>query len=83
MYLQDALKDGSARFLIEGLTRTSESYEEAIKWLKERYNCPCFSREEHICSIVDEAPIKNGSDKEIRCFYNAVIALSSAKRSKG
>ena len=29
MYLQDALKDGPARFIIQGLTRTSESYEES------------------------------------------------------
>ena len=35
-YLQDALKDSPARFLIQGLTRTSENYEEAIKCLKER-----------------------------------------------
>ena len=40
MYLQDALKDGPARFVIQGLTRTSESYEEAIKCLKERYDRP-------------------------------------------
>ena len=30
MYLQDALKDGLARFVIQGLTQTSEGYEEAI-----------------------------------------------------
>ena len=29
MYLQEAVKDGPARFAIQGLTRTSESYEEA------------------------------------------------------
>ena len=33
MYLQDALKDSPARFVFQGLTRTSESYEEAIKCL--------------------------------------------------
>ena len=42
MYLQDALKDGPARFVIQGLTRTSESYKEAIKCLKERYDRPRF-----------------------------------------
>ena len=31
IYLQEALKDGPARFVIQGLTRTSESYEEAIR----------------------------------------------------
>ena len=40
MYLQDALKDGPVRFVTQGLTRTSKSYEEAIKCLKEQYNQP-------------------------------------------
>ena len=35
MYLQVALKDGPARFVIQRLTRTSESYGEAIKCLKD------------------------------------------------
>ena len=30
MYLQEALKDGLARFVIQGSTRTTESYKEAI-----------------------------------------------------
>ena len=34
MYLQDALKNSPARFMIQGLTRTSENYEEANKCLK-------------------------------------------------
>ena len=71
MYLQDALNDGPARFLIQGLTRTSESYEEAIKCLKERYNQPRLIQEEHIRSIVDAVPVKNGSDKELRRLYDA------------
>ena len=73
MYLQDALKDGPARFVIQGLTRTSESYQEAIKCLKERYDRPRFVQEEHIRSIVDAAPVKNGSDKELRRLYDAAI----------
>ena len=47
-YLQDALKDGPARFVIQGLTRTSESYENAIKCLRERYDRPRLVQEEHI-----------------------------------
>ena len=35
MYLQEALKDGPARFVIQGLTRTFESYEDAIKCLRD------------------------------------------------
>ena len=43
-YVQDALKDSPARFMIQGLTRTSENYEEAIKCLKERYDRPRLVR---------------------------------------
>ena len=55
MYLQEALKDGLARFVIEGLTQTSESYEEGIKCLKEHYDRPRLAHAEHIRSIVDVA----------------------------
>ena len=83
MHFQDALKDGPARFVIEGLTQTSKIYEEAIKCLKEWYNCPHLVEEEHIHSIVDVVPIKNGSNKELCRFYDAETphcrALEAAK----
>ena len=71
MYLQDALKDGPARFVIRGLTQTSENYEEEIKCLKEQYNQSQLVQEEHIRSIVDAVPVKNSSDKELRHLYDA------------
>ena len=71
MYLQDAPKDSPARFMIEGLTRTSENYEEVINWLKERYDRPRLVQDEHIRSIVDAVPVKTGSDKELRRLYDA------------
>ena len=46
--LQDAIKDGPARFVTQRLPRTPESYEEAIKCLKEHYNRPQIVQEEHI-----------------------------------
>ena len=83
MYLQDAVKDGPARFVIQGLTQTSESYEEAIKCLKELYDRRRLVEEEHIRSIVDAVPVKNGNDKELRRLYDAVTqhyrALKAAK----
>ena len=39
-YLRDVLKDGPARSVIQGLTQTAESYQEAIRSLKNRYNRP-------------------------------------------
>ena len=83
-YLQDAHKDGPARFVIDGLTQTSESYQEAIRCLQERYDRPRLVQEEHIRSIVDAAPVKNGSDKELRRLYDCAIqhyrALKAAKQ---
>ena len=38
-YLQDALRDSPARFMIQGLTRTSEIYEEGESTLV--FACPC------------------------------------------
>ena len=47
------------------MTRTSESYEEAVKCLREWYDHPRLVQEEPIRSIMDALPVKNGSDKEI------------------
>ena len=35
-YLRQALKDGPARHVIEGLSQRAKNYEEAIKYLQER-----------------------------------------------
>ena len=84
MYLQVALKDGPARFVIQGLTRTTESYEEAIKCLKDLYERPRLVEEERIHSTVDAVPVKNGSENELRRLYDAATqhyrALKAAKR---
>ena len=71
MYLQDHPKDSPARFMIQGLTRTSENYEEVIKLLKERYDRPRLVQDKHIRSIVDAVPVKIGSDKQLRRLYDA------------
>ena len=82
-YLQDTLKGSPARFMIQGLTRTSENYEEAFKCLKERYDRPRLVQEEHIRSIMDTVPVKNGNDKELPSLYDAATqhyrALNAAK----
>ena len=82
-YLQDALKVSPVRYMIQGLTRTSENYEEVIKCLKEQYDRPKLVQEEHIRSIVDAVPVKKGSDKELRRLYDAATqhnrALKAAK----
>ena len=73
MYLREALKNGPTKFMIQGLTQTLESYEEAIKYLKEQYDHPHLVQKEHIRNIVDAVPEKNGSDNELRRLYDAAI----------
>ena len=58
--------DRHSSIVIQVLTRMSKSYEEAIKYLRERYDCSRLVQEEHICSIVNALP-----DKEIRHLYDA------------
>ena len=83
MYLQHALQDGRAKSATQGLTQTSEIYKEAIKCLKERYYRPRLVQEDHIRSIADSVPERNGSDKELRRLYDAATqyyrALKAAK----
>ena len=83
MYLQEAGKNGPAKFFFKGSNQMSECYEEAIRCLKERYHHPGFFQEQHICSIVDAVPVKNGNNKELHHFYDAAIqhhwALKAAK----
>jgi hypothetical protein len=40
VYLQHALKDGSVKHAIEGLSRSGEYYAEAVKCLKSQYDRP-------------------------------------------
>ena len=48
VYLQHALKGGSAKQTIEGLSSTGDHYDEAIKCLKERYNKPRLIHQAHV-----------------------------------
>ena len=48
VYLRHSLKDGSAKSIIEGLSRSGEQYAEAIKSLKSRYSRPRLIHQTHI-----------------------------------
>lgn len=50
-YLRSSLIDGSARHVIEGLSRTGECYKEAISFLKSRYDRPRLIHQTHVRAL--------------------------------
>ena len=83
MYLQNAIKDKTAKSLIAGLTRSSEHYDKAIKCLQERYDRPRQIHRTHVRRIVEATPLKDGTGKEIRALHNLVIQHLRALKSLG
>ena len=53
VYLQNALKDGSAKNAIEGLSRSGEHYAEAIGCLKSRFGLRTLSSIYHISTRIE------------------------------
>lgn len=66
VYLQHALKDGSTRNAIEGLSNLGDNYDEAIKCLKTWFDRPRLIHCTHVQMIVDTPAIKEGNGKELR-----------------
>ena len=69
-YLRDAVKGGPARNVIQGLTQTAESYQEAVQCLKDRYNRPRLIHQEHVRSILQVPSMKANNGKELRRLYD-------------
>lgn len=80
MYLQNAIKDKTAKSLIAGLTKLNDHYDEAIKCLQERYDRPRQIHQTHVRRIVEAPPLKEGTGKEIR---DMVIQHLRALKSLG
>ena len=65
MYLQSAIKEKTAKSLI-----AVDHYDEA---LQERYDSPQQIHQMHVCRIVEAAPLKDGTGKEIRTLHHLVV----------
>ena len=57
---QRSAQQRSARSTIEGL-----SYDEAVRYLKTKYDRPRQIHQAHVKTILDAPPIKEGSGKEL------------------
>ena len=71
-YLRHALKDGSAKHVIEGLCGSGDQYTEAIDCLRKRYDRPRLLHQAHVRVIVDSPSLKDGSGKELRHLHDTV-----------
>ena len=69
-YLGQALKDGPARHILEGLSQTAKNYVEAIKCLQERYDQPWLIHQAHVHAITDVPSLKDGDGKELQQLHD-------------
>ena len=83
VYLQQAVKSGSAKAVIEGLSRTGENYKEAIDCLKSRFNRPRLLHRAHVRKIVEAPSLKDGSGKELRRLHDTVQQHLRALKAMG
>ena len=83
VYLQHALKDGTAKRAIEGLSRSGEHYAEAIDSLKSRYDRPRLIHQTHVRTILETPNLKDGSGKEIRRLHDTVQQHLRALKALG
>ena len=83
VYLQQAVKNGSAKPVIEGLSRTGENYKEAIDCLKSRFNRPRLLHRAHVRKIVEAPSLKDGSGKELRRLHDTVQQHLRALKAMG
>lgn len=72
-YPRHALKQGSAKHVIEGLSSSGDQYDEAIDCLQKRFDRPRLLRQAHVRAIVDIYPIKEGNGQELRRLHDTVI----------
>ena len=71
VYLQHALKDGSVKHAIEGLSHSGEYYAEVIECLKSQYDCPRPIHQTHVQMILEAPALKEGTEKEL-CLHDIV-----------
>lgn len=72
VYLQQSLKGGTAKSVIQGLSSTGEHYEKAIECLKARYDRPRQIHQSHVKVIMEITPLKHGSGKELRRLHDVL-----------
>ena len=79
-YLRHALKAGSAKSVIEGLSRSGDQYDEAITCLKARFDRPRLIHQAHVRKIPN---LKDGNGRELRHLHDTALQHLRALRAMG
>ncbi len=83
VYLRHSVKEGSAKAVIEGLSRTGDQYGEAIESLRARYDRPRLIHQAHVRKILEVPGLKDGSGRELRHLHDVVQQHLRALKSMG
>ena len=83
VYLRLAIKAGSAKSIVEGLSHTGDQYKEAVASLKSRYNRPRLIHQTHVKKICEVYSLKEGSGRELRRLHDTVIQHLRALKAMG
>ena len=83
VYLQYALKDGSAKSIIDGLSQSGEEYEEAVECLVARFDRPRLLHQTHVKMIIDSPSVRDGTGKELRRLHDVTQQHVRALRALG
>ena len=81
VYLQRALKDGSAKPKIEGLSQSGEQYTEAVDCLTARFDRPHLIHQTHVKMILDAPQVRDGSGENYDVYTMFVQRNQQAKYS--
>lgn len=72
VYLRNALKDGAAKHIVEGLSRSGEQYAEAVECLQARFSRPRLIHQAHVRVVLEAPGLKDGSGRELRRLHDTV-----------
>ena len=72
VYLREAVKDGSANQVIQGISHSAGSYKEAVESLRKRYDRPRIIHKNHVKALVETPHVRTGSGKELRQLHDVV-----------
>ena len=83
VYLQHSLKDGSAKNVIEGLSRSGDNYSEAVDCLQARFDRPPLIHQTHVRMIAEAPALKDGTGKELRRLHDTTQQHLRALKAMG